>query len=253
MPGVIKEYLETQEINRLKTLYSSLITAYLEDVSKYASLAEAKYLSYVIDTAPLFAGNTITYEKFGGSNFRSREMSKAFSILEKVMLISQIRATSSNSLPLIPKEKRPKKLIYLDVGLVNFRMNILNDYLQMKDLDSFYQGRIAEQVVGQNILASFTNYSPQILYWARERKEGSAEVDFCLTSDSKMLGIEVKKGSKGRLKSLFVFTQHVENATLMRIYSGKLKKEKADVKGKGYTIQSIPFYLVPRILEMINR
>lgn len=250
MPGVIKEYFESQDINKLKVLYSSLLTAYIEDVHKYASLAEAKYLSYVIETAPLFAGSTITYEKFGGSSYRSREMSKAFSTLERVMLLSQLRATSSTDLPLISKEKRPKKLIYLDVGLVNYRMNILNDFLQMTDFDSFYQGRIAEQIVAQNILAHFVNYPAQLLYWARERKEGIAEVDFCVTVGGRVLGIEVKAGKKGKLRSLFIFAQQVRKPILVRFYSGELKKEKVRLEDKEYILFSLPFYLVTRLFDL---
>jgi len=250
MPGILKEYLVNQDINKLRPIYASLLTAYTEDVNKYAPQAEAKYLSHIIDTAPLFAGNTFTYEKFGGSNFRSREMSKAFSLLEKVMLLSQIRATSSCQAPLVPKEKRPKKLIYLDVGLVNYRMNILNDYLRPFELDGFYQGRIAEQLVGQNLLASYLNSPPSLLYWARERKEGSAEVDFCLNFGSTLLGLEVKAGKTGRLKSLLIFGENTQHPVLVRFYSGELKRESASFHGKTYSILSIPFYLLPRYLAL---
>ena len=252
MPGVIKEYLENQNINKLLGLYGSLLTAYIEDVHKYASQAEAKYLGHIIETAPLFAGTTITYEKFGGSNYRSREISKAFSLLEKVMLLTQIRATSSLGIPIIAKEKRPKKLIYLDVGLVNFRMNILTAFMQMTDFDGLYQGRIAEQVVAQNILASFTSYPAQLYYWARERQKGSAEVDFCLNHQGKTLGLEVKAGKKGRLKSLQVFAQQVEAPLLARCYSGELKKEKFPIDDKHQSLMSIPFYLVPRIFDLLS-
>lgn len=51
-------------------------------------------------------------------------------------------------------------------------MDIFNDFLQMTNFDSFYQGRIAEQIVAQNITAYFRNYPVQLLYWVRERREG---------------------------------------------------------------------------------
>lgn len=248
MPEIVSEYFKNKDINRAKALYSSLLTGYLEDVFKYASHAEAKYLSHVIETAPLFAGTHIAYEKFGGSNFRSREMSRAFSLLEKVMLLFQIRATSSNSIPLIPKEKRAKKLIYLDVGLVNYRMNILSDYLSITDLDHFYQGRIAEQIVAQNLFSLFIDVPPEIYYWARDKKEGSAEVDFCLNFAGQAIGIEVKSGKTGRLKSLFIFAEQNQKSRLMRVYSGKLKKEKVNE----FNLISLPFYLVPRILQVVS-
>lgn len=248
MPEVVSEYIIDKDINKIKTIYAALLTGYIEDVYKYASQAEAKYLSHIIETAPLLAGTHITYEKFGGSNFRSREMGRAFSLLEKVMLLHQIRATSSKDLPLIPKEKRAKKLVYLDVGLVNYRLNVLNDYLSITDYDGFYQGRLAEQVVAQNLFSLGINAPLEIYYWSRDKKEGSAEVDFCLNFDGHALGIEVKSGKTGRLQSLLIFAEQNKKSRLMRIYSGKFTKEKI---GK-LDLVSLPFYLIPRMLEFVS-
>ena len=247
MPEIVKNFLENNDIVGLSSIYSSLFTSYYEDVYKYSSLAVAKYLSYVIETAPLFAGNLIKYEKFGGSNFGSREMSRAFDTLQKVMLLYQVQATKSRKIPLLSQRKRPKKLIFLDIGLVNYRMGIQSEFLTLKGFDDFYRGRIAEQVVGQNLLAQFINDLPNIFYWAKEKQKGSAEVDFCIVKGGKILGIEVKSGSAGRLKSLFSFVQEVERSVVFRIYSGEFKKEEIRIGGKKYGLISVPFYLVPRI------
>lgn len=248
MPEVVSEYVINKDINKVKTIYASLLTGYIEDVYKYASQAEAKYLSHIIETAPLLAGTHITYEKFGGSNFRSREMGRAFSLLEKVMLLYQIRATSSQDLPFVPKEKRAKKLVYLDVGLVNYRLNVLNDYLSITDYDGFYQGRLAEQIVAQNLFSLGMNVPLELYYWSRDKKEGSAEVDFCLNFSGQALGIEVKSGKTGKLQSLLIFAEKNIKSRLMRIYSGKFTKEKI---GK-HDLVSLPFYLVPRVFEFAN-
>lgn len=163
------------------------------------------------------------------------------------MLLFQVRATSSRDLPLMPKEKRPKKLIYLDSGLVNYKLNILNEYAALGNFDSFYQGRLAEQIVAQNLLSLFIKTPAVIYYWARERNEGSAEVDFCLPLEGRALGIEVKSGKTGKLKSLMVFAEQNSKSRLLRVYSGKFKGEKA---GSADLI-SLPFYLLPRTLEIV--
>jgi len=250
MPEVIKTYIESQDVDILKPVYSSLFTSYAEDVYKYSSLANVKYLSYVIEQAPLFAGMTITYDKFGGSNYRSREMGAAFSTLEKIMLVYPIQATKSNELPLIPQRKRPKKLLFLDVGLVNHRMGVQDQFINLKDLNDFYRGRVAEQVVGQNILSQFTHHCPSLLYWAKGKQEGMAEVDYCFQAKGKILGIEVKSGSSGRLRSLFSFADAVKNHQLLRIYSGPFKQEIIKFGQTQYELTSIPFYLIPRIQDI---
>jgi len=164
------------------------------------------------------------------------------------MLVYQVQATKSKEMPLIGQRKRPKKLLYLDVGLVNYRMGVQEEFINLKDLNDFYRGRIAEQVVGQNMLAQFTNHIPVILYWAKGKREGTAEVDFCLQVKGAILGAEVKSGGTGRLRSLYSFADAVKNRQLVRIYSGHLNKEKVEISGKIYELTSIPFYLISRIL-----
>lgn len=252
MPEIVKNFIEKKDLSNLKQIYSSLFTSYVEDVYKYSSFAEAKYLSFVIETAPLFAGTIITYEKFGDSNYRSREMSKAFDTLEKVMLLYQVNATKSKNLPLIPQKKRPKKLIFLDSGLVNYQMGIQEEFINLRELENFYRGRIAEQITGQNILAQFQETPPKIFYWSKEKPYSSAELDFCFLQDNKILGIEVKSGKTGRLRSLFSFSKEVRNSIPLQVYSGNFKKEKITFKEDTVNFISLPFYLLPRIRDILK-
>jgi len=249
MPEIVRTYAANGDMNALSPLYAALLTGYSEDVYKYSSLANSKYLHYVIEKAPLYAGTTITYDKFGDSHFRSREMGQAFSTLERVMLLYQVWATKSTGIPLVEQFKRPRKLLFLDAGLVNHQMGIQGDFLNLKDLAGLYRGRVAEQVAGQNILAQFMYSLPKVLYWAREKTEGIAEVDFCLQHKGKILGIEVKSASANKLKSLFSFAQAVPDSRLIRIYSGQLKEEKIGISGKSFKVLSLPFYLAPRVLD----
>ena len=249
MPEIVKVFLEHNSIEQLRNLYSSLFTGYAEDVYKYSSLSNSKYLTYVIEKAPLFAGTSITYEKFGGSNFRSREMGGAFDTLQKAMLLYQVQATKSIEFPLTGQRKRPKKLLFLDVGLVNYQMGIQENFLNLADLNDFYRGRIAEQVIGQNILAQFMDSPPMLFYWAKEKPKSSAELDFCLNKKGNILGAEVKSGKSNKLKSLFNFGSAVQDSYLVQIYSGELKKETVQAGDKKLSFFALPFYLSPRILD----
>lgn len=253
MPEIVKVFLEENNIDKIRNVYSSLFTAYLEDVYKYSSQANSVYLRHIVEKSPFFAGSIITYEKFGESNYRSREMGKAFDALERVMILYQVRATKSTELPLIPQRKRPKKLLFLDVGLTNYQSGILESFLNLKNLSDFYRGRIAEQVVGQNILAQYIYAIPKLFYWAKEKPQGSAEVDFCIHSGGNILGIEIKSGKSGKLRSLFAFGGLVKTGKLIRVYDGELKIEEISSNDKNLTLRSIPFYLVPRILDFTAR
>ncbi len=249
MPEIIKYYSQNKDINELESIYSSLSTSYSEDVYKYASSADVKYLIHIIEKLPYYAGTAITYEKFGESNYRSREMGKAFDLLEKAMLINKLQATKSVELPLMGQSKRPKKLLFLDVGLINHQIGIRGDFLEMKDLNNLYKGRISEQIVGQNILAQFMQCPLDIFYWAKEKEKGRAEVDYCLSHNNQIVGIEVKSGVTRNMKSLLSFGGVVKNAKLIRIYGGPRSREKVKYAGKSLFLESIPFYLITRMLE----
>jgi len=251
MPEIVKLFLQGETMKELKITYSSIFRGYCEDVYKYSSKANSKYLKYSIERLPLFAGNTITYEKFGEMEKKSREIKKSFDTLQDAMIVYQVKATKSTELPLISQNKRPKKMIFLDTGLVNYQMGILEKYLNIKNLNDFYKGRIAEQIVGQNILSQFTHSPANLFYWAKEKPKGNAEIDFCLNKNGLLIGIEVKSGKTGRLRSLHQFSQNTKNNQIIRIYSGEFKKEKIEIKNKKNELISIPFYLIPCYLEKI--
>ncbi len=248
MPEAVFLYSKKNSQAEINSYYASLLTAYSEDVYKYASTAQTKYLRHVLEQAPYYSGQHITYEKFGGGDWRSREMSEAFEILEKTMLVRQVMATRSTSLPLSWQNKASKKLLYLDVGLVNFKNNLQAQYLTVADLNDVYRGNIAEQIVGQNIIANEIHCEQQLFYWTKEKPASSAEVDFCVAHKGRLIGIEVKSGHAGKMKSLAVFSRDVEKASLFRLYSGEMRSD-VFTKGSKRKLVSLPFYLVNRLFD----
>ena len=62
-----------------------------------------------------------------------------------------------------------------------------------------YRGKLAEQFVAQELIAS-QDSSP--FYWSREARSSSAEVDYLVVQNGKIVPIEVKSGKGGSLKSL---------------------------------------------------
>lgn len=252
MPEAVGIHARGGSQEELNTFYSSLLTAYSEDIYKYSSTADVKYIKHVLEQAPYFAGERITYEKFGASVYRSREMGEAFGVLEKTMVIRQMNSTQAVALPLVGQKKRAKKLLYLDLGLVNFKNNIQSEYIKTDELDGLYGGKAAEQIVGQNILADLPNMERELFYWTRENPQSSAEVDFCFVESGKIIGIEVKSGHASRLKSLWSFGGEVKENKLIRVYSGEMKLEKISVSGKKFNLLSLPFYLVNRISDLAS-
>lgn len=196
----------------------------------------------------MYAGRLVTYSGFAESDYPSREIGEAFELLEDTMLLSLVRASSDEGLPWNTLNKKQKKLIFLDLGLVNFFSGLSLNDVQRKDLHQLHRGRLAEQCVGQHLMSEQTLIREKLSYWIKDYREGSAEVDFCTSVQGVPVGMEVKSGSSGHLKSLFEFAKKVKNAKLVRIYSGELCRETR----QGKEVLSIPFYLLPRWKELLQ-
>lgn len=214
---------------------------YIDDVGKYTrTMAEKKYLEWVIEAGPRFGGQIFKYENFGGSEFRSREMSDAFALIEKIMILNQVVSVNSTNLPMNFKFKRPKKLIWLDTGIVNYRKNAYPDFI-----NGVYDGRITEQMVGQTLIALFNGENNQLGYWAKDKDEGSAEVDFCWQYKNKMIGLEVKSGVGLKSRSLTSMTKEGKGDVIpIQVSFSKLEMRKDGVL-------SLPFYLLERWQDFV--
>lgn len=100
------------------------------------------------------------------------------------------------------------KLYFIDVGLMTKASRVPAESLLRDDFFALNRGSTMEQLVGQELLAYADASEPSDLYyWSREKKGSAAEVDYVVAIDDKVVPIEVKAGSTGRLKSLQVFLQ----------------------------------------------
>lgn len=252
MPEVVQNYIIKKDLNDINRIYNSLLTSYTEDMYKYTSGPKVKYLVHCFENAPVFAGQNITYEHFSESVFRSREMAEAFEVLEKSMLIYRVMGCKNYSLPLMPKNKKAPKLLFLDAGLVNYKLGIRNKLLNVKELDSFFHGKIAEQIVGQHLLNMEEDKTMALHYWYRDMPGSSAEVDFMFTVEGKIIALEVKSGKTGRLKSLNEFVKVSGIRTVYRIYSGLPSIEEVRIENTKFNLISLPFYLLPRLKDFIH-
>jgi len=249
MPEIVKVYLDTRDLNRLKPVYESLIVSYLDDVEKYASnQTQSAVLRHIIRNAFFEAGSRITFQGFGRSNYRSREMSEAFAVLEKAMLLNLIYPTTHAQLPALPDRKKSPKLQLLDTGLVNYFAGLQKDLFQSADLHEVQNGKIAEHIVGQELLAVNTSVLHGLHFWVREKKQSNAEVDFIMPFGDYVIPIEVKSGAAGRLRSLHQFIDQAPHPYAVRFYSEEVCIDTVKtIGGKPFFLLNLPYYLVSRL------
>lgn len=254
MPEIVQKYSQHKDVVALAKTYQSLLAGYTDDVEKYAkNSAMAQHIRHILRAGFGYAGERIKFEKFGNSDYRSREMGEAFRTLEKTMLLSLVYPTVSRQLPVLPNYKKSPRLFWLDTGLVNFAAGMQREVFMADSIEAAWKGRIAEHIVGQELQA----YNSDVLYkrhfWTREEKSSTAEVDFVISFQNQLIPIEVKAGAKGTLKSLHLFMVEANHELAVRVSSLPYSKEIVQFENKTYTLYNIPFYGISQIEKVLGR
>lgn len=248
MPEAVVNFMGNHSYSELAQIQSRLSESYQDDIVKYASRdKEVSTVRMVLSYAPKIAGQVFTYENMGQSGLSSRSVSEAVTKVELARLLYQIPSINSTSLPINIKPKRPKKMIWCDIGLSNAQNKISVPLLQGK-----YGGQMMEQVVGQTLIAGFEHEKPKLYYWGRDHNEGSAEVDFVIQKEQKLVAFEVKAGNSREMKSLFSMMDIGGNEIIsVRISWDEPGIEEYEYSAKKYRVYKIPFYLLERWQELV--
>ncbi len=237
-----------------KAIYDGLVESYTGDVEKYASPAQVPYIRHIIANAFPEGGSKITFENFGNSSYRSREIKEAFETLEKTMLLKLVYPCTSVQLPPRPNLKRKPRLHVVDTGLMNHALGLMGELVFSENISDVYRGKIEEHIVGQELLASKFSVLHSIHFWVREKKESSAEVDYILPYRGKLIPIEVKSGHIGKLRSLHQFMDQAPHHIAVRVWQGEYSVEKAKtIAGTEFILLNLPFYLVHRVERELDK
>ena len=108
------------------------------------------------------------------------------------------------------------------------------------DLTLIHSGALAEQFVGQELIAYANPHDRiQLHFWEREKKDSAAEVDYVIQLGSHITPIEVKAGGAGKLRSIHVFLKEKRCPYGVRICSSP--------PNRSLPILTLPFYLLSQL------
>lgn len=253
MPEVVNSYAEHRDIISLKYIYETLLTGYRDDVEKYSATESMRnVIRHILNAGWIYAAQRITFEKFGNSLYRSREMGEAFRTLEKTMLLELAYPVTSVLVPVAPEPKRSPKLLWLDTGLVNYVGGIQKELVNIPDISDAWMGRIAEQIVGQELLSVDSRFSHKRCFWVNGTGS-EAEVDFVIQFDGKVIPIEVKSGHNSRMRSLHQFMDKAPHDIAVRFWGGPFSIDPVVTpRGKRFRLFNLPYYYAGQINEVLQ-
>ena len=255
MPAIVSQYAKTNDVISLKETYASLLLSYQDDVEKYTKNANlTRIIRTILSVGWASAGGVITFERFAGTAYSSKEISAAFRTIQKAMLLDLIYPTSETQLPLLQNFKKRPKLVWLDTGLVNFAAGVQYEIFSVSDIQEVWRGRIAEHIVAQELLAYSDNLLENRIYWRRDKDGSEAEVDFVYSYHGLAIPIEVKSGHNSKLKSLHLFMESAPHNLAVRVWSQPFSVDEVSTKnGKKFKLINLPYYYLSVLEKILNQ
>jgi predicted AAA+ superfamily ATPase len=243
MPAAVKESLKQESLLETQRVHNRILLAYEGDFAKYGKHTQYKYLQTIFRKAPALIAQILKFARIDPDT-RSRELRPALELLCHAGLFQRVCATTAAGLPLHAHMKDDRfKLLYLDVGLLQTATKVDATHFFEQDILQINSGMLAEQFVGQELLAyAEPDQNASLLFW--ERNEGQAEVDFITTVGSDIIPIEVKAGVTGKLRSMHEFLREKKSRLGIRISEQPLQFQDK--------ILSIPFYLIHSLNRLVR-
>ena len=202
MPEAVASYASSNSLQEAFAVHDELAIAYREDFGKYAGRADKDCLDAVLAGVARGVGGQVKYSRLA-VGFDNGAIKRAFDLLSRARVVRPVRATSPAGVPLAASASQKRfKAIMVDLGLLCRLCGLRADMEYARpDLLAVFGGALAEQFVGQELLAAGGG-ERELYYWAREERSSTAEVDYLIDGVARPVPIEVKAGPAGRLRSL---------------------------------------------------
>jgi len=250
MPEAVKVYLETKDFTEVEKVHAGILTSFQYDFAKYGSRKQQEYLKDSLQYAAKNIGKKVKFTAINAS-VHSSYIKDALLKLELSRIVHLVRKTKSSKVPINQYvDNNFFKPLFLDIGLACSVSRI--KLIDISNLITDFEGALAEQFVGQELLASFHHYEDaKLYYWVREAKNTNAEIDFLHQVNNTIYPVEVKAGKTGTLKSLQVYLAEKKENTGIRFNTdlpsvGKNLETVVNLHGRKqslkYNLISMPLY-----------
>lgn len=254
MPAAVVGYAENRDVLSVVSVYESLLESYRDDAEKYAANETGiRTIRHILQVGWNYAAEAISFEGFGGSFFKSREMGDAFRTIEKALLLELVYPISETRLPVLPDFRKKPKLIWLDTGLVSYVADIQVELFSSPDILDVWRGRIAEQITAQELLVLDNRTSVKRHYWRRNKSGSEAEIDFVYPFRGNLIPIEVKSGHNSHLRSLHQYMDQAPHTTAIRVWSQPFSVNQVTTpQGKEFRLINLPFYYLGVLNDVLS-
>ena len=225
MPGVVMEYLDTKDFNRVRVVQQEILNAYDNDFSKYAPNKEVPRLRMVWRSVLAQLAKETKKFIYGmlKEGARAKEFEIALEWLQDAGLLYKVNRTKAGKMPLSAYEDFAAfKVFILDVGLLSAMGKLTSQIILDGDvIFEEFKGALTEQYVFQQMK---TYKDIDIYYWSADNSSG--EIDFIVQKEGVITPIEVKSSENLQSKSLSAFIKRHPELKGLRFSMSEYKEQE---------------------------
>ena len=260
MPESVVKWVQTHDFLQCQEVQDDIITGYEADFPKYKKKVDPQLLIATMKSAATQATKKFVYSRVPGE-YKTAEVKKALDLLIKAGILIPVTHSSGNGLPLGDESVESiRKILLLDTGLMLRLLNmtmgdtsaITAQILTATAADLVNKGPMAEMLAGLELLHYLTpNLHHDLYYWVRQAKNSTAEIDYLLSRDMKVLPFEVKAGVQGGMKSLWDFMREkkLDQAVRCSLENfGKFDYIDAEAEGAVRHVEVYPLYALSQFV-----
>lgn len=260
MPESVVKWVQTHDFLQCQEVQDDIITGYEADFPKYKKKVDPQLLIATMKSAATQATKKFVYSRVPGE-YKTAEVKKALDLLIKAGILIPVTHSSGNGLPLGDESVESiRKILLLDTGLMLRLLNmtmgdtsaITAQILTATAADLVNKGPMAEMLAGLELLHYLTpNLHHDLYYWVRQAKNSTAEIDYLLSRDMKVLPFEVKAGVQGGMKSLWDFMREKKLDQAIRCSLenfGKFDYIDAETEGAVRNVDVYPLYALSQFV-----
>ena len=264
MPASVAAWINSHDYRQCQTELDDIQLTYYDDFVKYAKRVDPTLLRNTLQSVTLQIGNKFVYSKVEGG-YRPDEVKKALGLLCDAGIIKRVSHTAANGFPLgAETNDKFRKYIYLDSGLLLRILDMdMGSAQQLTELilagtaeDLVNKGGLAEMVLGWELIKYNNPRSQHDLYYWENTAEGTrSEVDYIIARDMRVLPIECKASTSGKMKSLHVFMRQKHLTDAIRCSLENFSLLENQDKQDENTLRRIainPLYAVSTLYKTIS-
>lgn len=247
MPQAVERYLETNNLEKVDEVKREILALYGEDLKKIDPSGRLSDIYASVPAQLALKKKRFVITKATGKRKTGKDEERLFDLIDSGIVLPCYNV-SAPSIALAQERKTEDFKLYLsDIGLfvsIIFRSDadiyrkLLSDKLPA-NLGYLYENAVAQALTSVGRKLYFHS-------WKKEESTHSYEIDFILSSSSKIIPIEVKSSSVRNHESMIAFCDKYSSIVGRRI----LFSQK-DL-GKDGPIELKPIYMLPFFLEEIS-